>query len=413
MQQTTTQNNNNIPTINITTVLTAHVDDTLAGSKQSTLDSLRQALERRFGEMKRQILPFSHVGLTIEKVPHGLFIHQQDFCNNLQPYKLTPERNKQTTSRCTPEEVTALRSGLGGLMYLAQTRPEIAAELVTMMSIVNEATVADLKNMNTLINRAKQTPKRGIHMHKLKPPYRALVISDASHASSKTVYAKEGQLVLLTTDEASQRHPTTAAYMSASQLNDLLSGPTQLLFYSSKKSSRVSHSTSHAESLGSHTALANGELISARFTEIYAPWRMSLDDMIKHDTWFAHDLPIDLVGDAKDVLELVTGEKGVPLDTTQRVIILSLRERRLLRKLRCMFTISTFDMIANRLTKYDSKDHSLDEFVETGHLHFNHPGFFRPPASAIKQEFTEQELIQYQEHCPLVNLSGEPLPKTT
>ena len=54
-------------------------------------------------------------------------------------------------------------------------------------------------------------------MHKLKPPYRALVISDASHASSKTVYAKEGQLVLLTTDEASQRHPTTAAYMSASQ----------------------------------------------------------------------------------------------------------------------------------------------------------------------------------------------------
>ena len=297
-------------------------------------------------------------------------------------------------------------------MYLAQTRPELAAELVTMMTIVNEATVADLKAMNSLIARAKKTPKRGLHMHKLQPPYRALVISDASHASSKTVYAKEGQLILLTSDEASARHPHTAAYLSPAQLNDLMSGPSQLLYYSSKKSSRVSHSTSHAESLGSHTALANGELISARFSELYSPYPLSLDAMIAHDTWHPHDLPLDLVGDAKDVLELVTGERGVPLDTTQRIIILSLRERRLLRKLRCMFTISTHDMIANRLTKYEAKDMSLDEFIESGKLFFKNPGFFRPPAKSLGQQLTEQELLHYAEDIPTINISGLPMPST-
>jgi hypothetical protein len=368
-------------------------------------------LEDRFGEMKRQVLPFSHVGLTIEQIPSGLYVHQQDFCNSLQPYKLTPERAKQTTARCTPEEVTALRSGLGGLMYLAQTRPDIAAELVTIMTVVNEATIADIKTMNTLINRTKQTPRRGLFIHKLQPPFRVLVISDASHASSKTVYAKEGQMVLLTSDESYNRQPKQAAYLAASQLDDLLAGPTQLLYYSSKKSSRVSHSTSHAESLGSHGALANGELISARFTELYSPSPMSLDSMIIHDTWRAHDVPIDLLGDAKDVLELVTGEKGVPLDTAQRIIILSLRERRLLKKLRCMYSISTFDMVANRLTKYDAKDNCLDHFLDTGFLHFNHPGFFRPPAKTMQQEFSEHELLHYADNEETINLSGEPMPK--
>jgi hypothetical protein len=293
-------------------------------------------------------------------------------------------------------------------MYLAQTRPEIAAELVTMMTIVNEATVADLKQLNTLINRAKQTPKRGIKMFKINPPFRELVVSDASHASSKTVYAKEGQLLLLTSDESSTRLPKTAAILSAQQLNDLLTGPTQLLYYSSKKSSRVSHSTSHAESLGSHSAIANAELISARFTELYSPYPMSLDDMIRHDEKLPHEIPVDLVGDAKDVLELVTGERGVPLDTTQRIIILSLRERRLLRKLRCMYTISTFDMIANRLTKYDAKDNSLEEFLDSGHLTIRNQGFFRPAAKTIT-EFTEQDLIRYKEDSTIVDYANHNL----
>jgi len=396
-------NNNNKPKHKpLVAVLTAHVDDTLACASQSTLDWLRKSLEDRFGEMKRQTLPFSHVGLTIERVPTGLFVHQSEFCKSLQPFKLTAERARQVTERCTPQETTALRSGLGGLMYLAQTRPDIAVELVTMMTIVNEATVNDIKQMNTLINRAKHTPDRGLMIMKVQSPYRLLVISDASHASSKTVYAKEGQITLLTSDESASRLPSRPSILTGDQLHDLLCGPTQLLFYSSKKSARVSHSTSHAESLGSHGALATAELISARYTELYSPVTMTLDAMIQHDQKLPHEIPIDLVGDAKDVLELVTGERGVPLDTAQRVIILSLRERRLLRKLRCMYTISTFDMIANRLTKYDAKDTSLDNFLKTGSLCIKHPGFFRP-AAATKQNFSEQDLINHREEYTTIS----------
>ena len=108
------------------------------------------------------------------------------------------------------------------------------------------------------------------------------------------------------------------------------------------------------------------------------------------------------------MLDLVTGERGIPLDTAQRVIILSLRERRLLRKLRHMYLVSAKDMLANRLTKYDAKDNSLEEFLDSGHLTIRNQGFFRPAAKTIT-EFTEQDLIRYKEDSTIVDYANHNL----
>jgi hypothetical protein len=178
-------------------------------------------------------------------------------------------------------------------------------------------------------------------------------------------------------------------------MHDLLGGKTQFLEYVSRKSKRVSHSTSHAESLSSHGSLASAELVASRFTELYSPYPMTPDRMIHHEASLPAELPIDLIGDAKDVLELVTGERGVPLDTAQRVIILSLRERRLLRKLRHMYLVSTKDMLANRLTKYDPSDPCLEKFLDTGIVSINHPGTLRPAVKSAKQ-LSEDEIIHYK-----------------
>jgi hypothetical protein len=379
----------------ITQAMTTHVDDTLATASQHLLDKLRAALELRFGEMKRQCLPFSHIGLSYIKTNTGLFIHQAEFCNNLKVHKLTRERAKQTTAAVTEEERTALRSGAGGLMYLIQTRSELASDLLTLMTKINSATVAELKFMNAIITRAKKFPKRGIYIHKIDPPYRLLAWSDASHASSKTVYAFEGQLCLLASDRGAHRLPSKQTDLTSAQMHDLLGGKTQFIEYVSRKSKRVSHSTSHAESLSSHGSLASAELVASRFTELYSPYPMTPDRMIQHEASLPAELPIDLIGDAKDVLDLVTGERGVPLDTAQRVIILSLRERRLLRKLRHMYLVSTKDMLANRLTKYDPSDPCLEKFLDTGIVSINHPGLLRPAVKRAKQ-LSEDEIIHYK-----------------
>jgi hypothetical protein len=329
------------------------------------------------------------------KTNTGLFIHQAEFCNNLKVHKLSRERAKQTSSLVTEEERTALRSGAGGLMYLIQTRPELASDLLTLMTKINQATVAEIKFMNSLIARAKQFPGRGIYIHKIKPPFRFLAWSDASHASSKTVYAFEGHLCMLASDNSAARLPTKQSDLTAAQMHDILGGPTQFIEYVSRKSKRVSHSTSHAESLSSHGTLASTELVASRFTELYSPYIMTPDKMIMHEAGLPAEIPIDLIGDAKDVLELVTGERGIPLDTAQRVIILSLRERRLLRKLRHMYLVSTKDMLANRLTKYDPSDPCLEKFLDTGIVSINHPGTLRPAVNKAKQ-LSEDELIHYK-----------------
>ena len=67
-----------------------------------------------------------------------------------------------------------------------------------------------------------------------------------------------------------------------------------------------------------------------------------------------HDIltvPCDSAIDAMNVFELITGIKGIPSEKVQRVGILSLREDRLSRRLRCILHIPTQIMLAESLTK--------------------------------------------------------------
>ena len=64
-----------------------------------------------------------------------------------------------------------------------------------------------------------------------------------------------------------------------------------------------------------------------------------------------YDQSIDLMTDCNDYFELVTGLKGVPQDRSQRLIIMSMRERRALCKFRSISWINTKAMPANSVTK--------------------------------------------------------------
>ena len=62
-------------------------------------------------------------------------------------------------------------------------------------------------------------------------------------------------------------------------------------------------------------------------------------------------IPIDHYTDCNDLFELITGEKGVPQDKTQRLYVMGLREDRLTRRVRYLFKIPTDVVVSDALTK--------------------------------------------------------------
>ena len=55
----------------IEAIFTAHEDDILAIASQRFLKWSRELVEKRFGDVKRQCLPFTHIGIEYTRLPNG------------------------------------------------------------------------------------------------------------------------------------------------------------------------------------------------------------------------------------------------------------------------------------------------------------------------------------------------------
>ena len=302
---------------------TVHVDDNNFAADKATLDNLRSQVEARFGKVARQQLPFDHVGLTFartydHKGQAGLHIHQAGFCKALKPEPIT--RGDNNDRALTPQETTKLRGLIGALLYLCFTRADIMADVTLLSSRMNRGTIKDMREANATINRSQKYPHNGLIFRKLKPPLVLYSISDASFASASTSYAVEGHCVCL----AEQR--TIHAYKDGMFTSKALDSQVHLLLASSKKAKRVSHSTSHAEALAMYNTTVQTEQVAARLTETRCPWPPTLAQCITVEENGSFDTPLWQITDCMDLLELITGRKGVPQDRSFRLIILALRE---------------------------------------------------------------------------------------
>ena len=76
-------------------------------------------------------------------------------------------------------------------------------------------------------------------------------------------------------------------------------------------------------------------------------------------------VPIDVMTDCMDVWELLCGIKGLSNDKSQRLVVLGLREYRLLGIVRSVYHIQTSTMLADGLTKV-GKFPQLYKFCTTG-----------------------------------------------
>ena len=249
-----------------------------------------------------------HVGMMYERIPAGIghggiHLHQEPYCMALKPieYDKTKKHDVETNAKDQHKFMVCI----GGLLHLCLTRWDLIVDIVVLQQFVRKPNYGHMHGADLVIKRAKSNAFRGLKCLPLKPPLRLLDISDASHAGKRTSYAI-GQIDILTTETGLQLRPgnneLTAAelqkFLSSSDAAHPLSG-------SGKTAKRISHSTSHAESLAKNSSSGHASMKAMRLTEMSCPLSdrhgalraPTIDELLDMEVDGLYDLPIDSLTD--------------------------------------------------------------------------------------------------------------------
>ena len=378
-----------------TASLTTHVDDLAARGKRVWLDWAYSKMLGKFGKLTRQCLPFMHCGCRYSRIPDGYKVDQSEYVKMLKPVSI--DAQDKDDRDLLPQETTALRSVIGGLMWTSLTRPDVLAELSTLQSIMNKAKVAHLKLANALVARAKQDADAAVYYRTLpSKAYRIVCVHDASAATSTKNYAQEGVLVFLMSDTVNLAESHIVA--SDDFARHRLSGRAQLLHMQSNKAKRVSYSTSHGETLAAINGLECATLVSARLAEItMGSSKPTLQQLLAVQEHGCVHFPIDVHTDCRDFYELTTGSRTLPQDKSQRLYIMAHREARASGRIRWTILTPTECMTADALTKV-MQSPCLMKWLSTGVVEFwntGHPLELKrlPPPTDGTMDFDEDDLI--------------------
>ena len=391
-------------------VLTCHVDDLAIAGEAKWLDGLYERMVKKFKKVTRQTMPFEHCGAEYSETKQGLCISQKAFTERLQS---TVVPNRPDDDKLKPEEVTMFRSQLGALLWLTSTRLDLIAEVSFLQSKVTTAQIKDLKQTNNVIQKAKDYKELGIHYRRFKTKNQRLVcIHDASSASKGRNYAQEGVLVAVADDYFVDN---IAAETSDEDQVKLHGGAMHIIHAHGCKAKRVSYSTSHAETLSMVGGLETATLCMLRLAEMMHPKKEpSLKDLIEIQESGHPNLPMDFYGDCRDLFELVTGERTLPQDKTQRLYVLAVKEARLSGRLRYVNLVPTQSMTADCLTK-SMVSECMMLLLTTGIVTFknekDHAVLSR--TLPVFEEIEEDDLLLRDEEVKHKVQTGEKLETTT
>ena len=243
-----------------------------------------------------------------------------------------------------------------------QTRLEELCAVTSLQVFLQTPKIEDIIAINCVIKRLRRPLKHGIFLWRLEPPLRIAGISDASAPNKQSNFATEGIIVCLAEDRISKIATDKDDFL-IDEMVALLGGKMHILTGSSQKAKRISHSTSHAETLSSAKAIPLSQLIALRLCEpeivtrrdfkMHRARPMALLEVQESATV---PLPVDSFIDCMDLWELACGLKGIPQDKSQILGVLSIREERRCLRLRRLFHIRTKWMAADQLTKTSGQD---------------------------------------------------------
>ena len=334
-------------------IIIIHVDDLLVMATYEFIRWIQDAVERRFGKLKRNELPFTWCGIVHECLKPGhYFLHQTQYLDKLNP--ICPSRKYNDTSELADIDFSAVRSLIMSFLWLCRTRQDVLQTVVALQTEMLFPTGNTLRTVNALVRSAKANRHlNGLHFCYVGFPARLVQVSDSGHITKNSSYPQEGRMVLYCADHVDLQRGTTEFHYGLAA--GKFGGPCCPLFVSSKKAQRVSHSTSHSETNPAVSCSAVAVLVANRITELEffrhnkrAPCARDLLDLQLRGE---HVIPVDICTDAMNLFEMICHSKSLPNDKHHRVGILALREDRLCRRLRNVIHLPTSIMLADPLTK--------------------------------------------------------------
>ena len=358
----------------ISLTATVHVDDLMVVGTAENIQWLKTALEKRFGPLKQESLPFTHTGIEYEMIaPDILFQHQEKFIDKLELIKLESSRKKNSTDILSPVEQTVFRSHVCACLWATITRPDIISELNGLQQYLKEAQVCHMLEVNAVIRRLKMKNggRLGLYYRRLTFPIRVCTVSDAAPANKRNDRAREGKAVCICEDRTGVPICDKDDFMINTTQISKLGDKMHLVMGSGSIAKRISSSTSHAETLAAAALIPMGQLVAMRLAEpeLLAKNGGKVTPMylLRIQEESLCPIMMDHIIDCMDVWDLACGKKGIPQDKSQRLAILAIREERRVSRIRRFYHVTTKYMLADILTKWIGHDSlSLLELLSCG-----------------------------------------------
>ena len=92
-------------------------------------------------------------------------------------------------------------------------------------------------------------------------------------------------------------------------------------------------------------------MVNLRLTEILDKPHRHVSEAIRCHERDRFIIPSDHMTDCHDMYDLISGNKPLPQDRTQRMYVMSLREERVSGRLRYLYKVPTESMLADAITK--------------------------------------------------------------
>ena len=138
---------------------------------------------------------------------------------------------------------------------------------MTLQQKLQAPQVKDIIAINAVVKRLKApSSPTCIFFWKLKAPIHISVVSDASGANKQSNHAMKGISLLVSEDRLGTVHANKDVFLDE-ETSQRLGGKCHAMLASSTKPKRISHSTSHAETLSAARGLPMGQLLAIRYSE--------------------------------------------------------------------------------------------------------------------------------------------------
>ena len=185
-----------------------HVDDFLYCGTEAFEKCVIDKIRKEFLVGSSASGAFKYVGLNIMSNMDGITVDQIQYASTLSAVEVSYARSMQKKSELSEQEKAGYRALIGQLSWMStHTRPDIAYDTCELSISYKKATVADLVNLNKLVDRVKKDRMR-LFFPKLLPIGSCSIqcYTDASFAKLPDG-GSQGALIVFLKDEEGNRCP--------------------------------------------------------------------------------------------------------------------------------------------------------------------------------------------------------------